>query len=403
MSGKRDSMITRLPLKGAPDSQAAAYPGYSHRLIISQNNPKGPGGNYLSGGPFFVYKITHGVDPSGTFFGESLWPFKQTYSGMMVPAQTPIAPYSFGGDPSWTAEQGSLNAKAPSLYKRARPGNPQAGVFTTLGELGREGIPRIPLLLLARLRNIRSVGSEYLNYNFGWAPLVRDIQKMYETYRNLDKQLDQLRRDNGRLVRRRRTLGKSTDTTSTSTQFSQPFGNVYNVPWFSGVVSGSSTQTVQTITEDEYWFSGAFKYWIPDAGTPQWTRRATAALFGVNPTPEAIWNLLPWSWLADWFSNAGDVLSNASPNAADNVTAAYGFVMHSRKVVTTYTTVGFWNGRTGGLSQYNIPQNYYACSYVQTLETKSRVAANPYALSAGWDGLSPYQASILAALGVSRR
>jgi len=36
-------------------------------------------------------------------------------------------------------------------------------------------------------------------------------------------------------------------------------------------------------------------------------------------------------------------------------------------------------------------------------ETKKRIRANPFGFGVSWDGLSPFQASIAAALGITRR
>lgn len=368
--------------------------------LYSRRRRKNKGAKLIRhGGPF--YQLTKGYEVTGSHWLPT--PYGQfpalNYTGRVVPSVSPGSIPSPPVIPLWSEEQALLNSKSPILYKRARPGNPTADVGVTLTEFVREGLPNIPGRLLARLRNMRSVGKEYLNVQFGWAPLVRDIQKMYETYRRLDQHLKQLSRDNGKSIRRRRSLGVQTSSSITTESFTRPYERIFNPPPWAALSTGSSTLSVLTKTEEEYWFVGSFRYYIPDIGSDQWTRRATRALFGANPTPEVLWNVLPWSWLLDWFGNIGDVVSNISPNAADNLTSEYAFTMH-RKITKVYTEC---TGIYTPFASTKVQPGTYSCSTVEITSSKSRIETNPYAASLGWDGLSPYQLSILGALGISRR
>jgi hypothetical protein len=165
---------------------------------------------------------------------------------------------------------------------------------------------------------------------------------------------------------------------------------------------GSSSRWTEKV-----WFSGSFRYYIPDTGSSQWTTRARAALFGVLPTPELIWSVVPWSWLFNWFSNYGDIVSNFSENAVENLTCEYSFIMRHY----SYEETAFCRTyHTGVRLTYNdgIPWNGWdpmQNQFISTdkLETKSRcIGGNPYGLDAGWSGLSPRQVGVLTALGYTR-
>jgi len=114
-------------------------------------------------------------------------------------------------------------------------------------------------------------------------------------------------------------------------------------------------------------------------------------LLGISLTPETLWNLAPWSWTVDWFSNAGDVISNVSDWATDGLVMRYGYLMEHSIVKDTYLMNG-----TGSKS---VP----SCPPLQLVtETKLRKRANPFGFGLTWNGLSAVQLAILGALGISR-
>jgi hypothetical protein len=117
-------------------------------------------------------------------------------------------------------------------------------------------------------------------------------------------------------------------------------------------------------------------------------------ILGVDLDLEVIWNLSPWSWAVDWFSNAGDVISNVNSMVEDGLIMRYGYIMETTMVSDTYTRKyqdQFYNGQG-------------KCDSFVTLvtETKIRRRANPFGFGLTWDGLSTFQKSIIAALGISK-
>lgn len=363
-------------------------------LLVSEGHPRRKG-HYVSGGPFFTVKDSVTVEPTATVewkafsSGGSCRLVPSTYPGVSRPTPRP--------NPSWASEASMLTTYGSIGFAKARPGNPVAGAGQWLAEL--RDLPSLPGRQLAKLARFRSLGSEYLNVEFGWKPFVSDLQKMYETYRKLNQHLGQLVRDNGRAIRRRRSLGGSTSTEVTNSATFGTLGAFTPTPTQIGTY-GRSYYTVTRTVRDNIWFVGSFRYYVPDIGSDQWTRRATRALFGLNPTPELLWNVLPWSWLVDWFSNVGSVVSNLSSNAVDNCVANYAYVMHESEETYDYVAVGeimpFAN------DYYRWEQKRISSHGRKTFHTKSRFAASPYGFGVKWDSLSAYQTGILAALGISR-
>jgi hypothetical protein len=412
---KRSFNVIPYPLVNGSGVGVTRYGLHDDFLMVSENHSYDrKKGKWRSGGPFVVKHTekTHFVGPLLTWKLNGVTARMQPNFGYATNS-LPVPQTNT----SATNEAVTLRANAWSYgatgWARSRPGNPTANVLTSLAETAREGLPRIPLNLFKRLSDLiqgknswrqlhgTNPGSEYLNGIFGWLPLLNDIRDMYQTYRNLDKQLAQIYRDNGNGIHRRREIKNTITVTSPQDlTWNFPFGSWQDTgpTWASG-----RTRFIETVQNIErVWFVGKFRYYIPDIGTSQWKARATRALFGLNPTPEVIWNLLPWSWLADWFGNVGDMMSNMSSNAVDNLTAEYAYVMRTLETRSRMSSYTHWNqsGTPNGTTW--IPSGTASGEAFSSVITKTRVVGSPYGFGANFDSFSNYQLGVLAALGISR-
>lgn len=239
-----------------------------------------------------------------------------------------------------------------------------------------------------------------MNVVFGWKPFVNDLRKMYNLWQTVDRRLAQIVRENGRSIRRKATVLEDTSVSTVETAYPYPYAGVW-----SGIPNWIPGSTVRTVTRKTYtrvWFSGSFRYFILDIGTSQWDTRARAALWGVTPTPELLWSVLPWSWLVDWFANVGDVVSNASSNAVDNLTLEYAYLM-KHTVETLQVDISTQHAGVDLPRSWKWPQvdHTYMSSY--STETKLRAVGDyPMLWGSNPSGLSAYQVGVLAALGASR-
>jgi hypothetical protein len=120
--------------------------------------------------------------------------------------------------------------------------------------------------------------------------------------------------------------------------------------------------------------------------------RLADRLLGITPTPDRIWELTPWSWFVDWFTNTGDILSNVRAFLLDGLVMQYGYMMKEVKVTRVISLDG---GTTSSGSSVS-------CSSTIEHTVQQRREANPFGFGLTWDGLSPYQISILGALGLTR-
>jgi hypothetical protein len=394
--------------------------GYNHEaLVVTQGHRRFRNGSWSGGGPFLVRKSTLANTMKVlTFYPAFQWtPAKYQVFQVANALSAGAGTAASLKNPWTTTEKDGLNTLYSSGYAKARPGNPVAGLGQFIIEL--RDLPQIPFtslyasqrkvpfaaipgILLRTLEGFRSLGSEYLNVVFGWKPFVSDLRKTYYLWQAIDKQMAQIVRDNGKGIRRKRTL--SDDTVMTETAKTGTC-TVYGFPpiqpeW---VVTWNCRITTQLKTK--VWWAGSFRYYIPDVSSSAWNKRARLALFGALPTPELLWSVLPWSWLIDWFSNVGDVISNISPNAIPNLTTDYAYVMrHTTRTVDNRAhaswprkpkTVWYDTGWDSGDETWHS---------VYKFETKERFGGvHPFGVSVGGNvQMTAQRYAILSALGISR-
>jgi hypothetical protein len=289
------------------------------------------------------------------------------------------------------ATDNELDVMGATAISLSLPTNPISGVLVALGELRSEGIPSIvgAQTWKSRTASARNAGSEYLNYQFGWLPLVSDVQDVAHAVHKSDEIIAKYEAESGKLLHRTFTFPTSlTSTTSVET-------GVYPEPAFvGGYWSSAGTRTTVTTTRVENWFSGAFTYYLPPKGSVARDVAIADKLFAARPTPETFWNLTPWTWAADWFTNVGDIVHNISAFQKDGLVMPYGYMMRRRTIEKTITITGaktnLWNPRP------------VDCFQRFTTIVKQRRKATPYGFGLLQSSLTTKQWSILAALGLSR-
>jgi hypothetical protein len=116
-------------------------------------------------------------------------------------------------------------------------------------------------------------------------------------------------------------------------------------------------------------------------------------LFGLELSPDTLWNAAPWTWAIDWVSNTGDVISNISDWATDGLVMKWGYVMEHTISKLTYTFDR--KPRIYGFDGYASP-------LVVFVELKRRKRATPFGFGMSWNSFSPRQLAIAAALGLSK-
>lgn len=340
------------------------------------------------------YRVLYG----GTWEGTS-GTAKSTFRGPVIPSAPswdilPVAPRISINDLRLYGTR-AINATIPT--------KPKAGLMQFLAEL-REGLPHLigGDILKTRAKSARSLGSEYLNVRFGWIPLVSDVRKVAQAVANHAAYLRQLERDSGRVVRRRfRFADEVTSSFLENVHDLSTYGNIVGPTGSLGIghyVPGLEHQPIsqETTTVVQTWFSGAYQYFLPQDSTLMGKLELFEAkanhLLGLRLTPEVLWELAPWSWLADWYGTVGVSIENADLLSSDNLVLRYGYLMRQTTYQRTYRCA----------DPGHIDRGLKNVSVTLRRVTKERRRATPYGFGLDTSSLSANQWAILGALGLTK-
>jgi hypothetical protein len=361
---------------------------YSHGNPISQL-----GKSAFIGGNFFLVKNELAVDSHADISYAHGGGFRH-YSGSIY------ATKSIGvGDwpiPSVTSDS-ELNAFGTTAIANVEPTNPVSNLLGTLGEIKADGLPSVVGVPTWRDRTqiAKAAGSEYLNVQFGWKPLIGDIRNFAHAVTNSDELIRQYERNSGRKIKRSMSLPAETTVQEERLEGA-------DVPYFPTLGPafgiGGQKSIVTTRHVKKRWFEGCFTYYLPsfDPNGDNFTRNRLIAekLFGARVTPELVWDLTPWTWALDWMGNFGDVLHNVGAFANTGLVMQYGYVMEQQSIEVERTV-------------YDLEINDHPgqkFSFTTTLRTiaKRRHTATPYGFGLDVGSFTPQQTAILVALGFSR-
>lgn len=233
-----------------------------------------------------------------------------------VSTWNPVDPDEYLPPPTFV----DLDALAWKVLAESNPSEPHVSVPQAIGELkdlpglvrdwGRGIINAMP-----KLGKIQHFGRSHLTVEWAIKPLIGDLWKLYNFSKASKERLDELRnlRD-GKAIKKRVSLGHDLHE---HTQ-----GNLLNSSqiWV--------TATLNVYATYEMWGSCQ---WVlpPDTFIQKMSERELelfarriAGGFNIHGGLAAFWELVPWSWLADWFAGIGDMISatnNSIPLTYRNV------------------------------------------------------------------------------------
>jgi hypothetical protein len=353
-----------------------SYTNYDKDTLLSQGhrNWKKPtiGDN---GGAFIHYGKKRTIIPSANTTQD----FNTVhYNGRFIA----IAPNS------WDVPIGDGADWGSQAYDRMKPTKPTFEAMNSIYEL-RD----IPGMLKQRFLSsgLKAVPNWWLALQFGWGALFNDIAKLVKTQQSLEKRLNWLLEHNGKPVKRRVELAKSSDTVEK--EWFQDWG--YHAPILnSNFYDGPPWQRWKDEITNKVWASARFRYWLP--ASPEgvvYKKQLIAAIYGIRfPPPIVIWNAMPWTWLSDWFFNTGEILANMDVGVAERLAADYFYVMREQSWKTQLQSDIYLRRPNVKLTSYmNVD------SFRQT-----RLQGDPFGFATQQSDLSGMQLSILGALGLSR-
>lgn len=376
-----------LPIQYLETTDSSGHPGFFK-----------PGASVDSGGDFTTVKIREfRSDSAGQVL--SVNRFGYSYSG----DQYPIAPKSamdYAISMVTPSSNANLEAKGTTAISKCIPTNPTASGAVFLGEL-KQGLPKLAgkELFKSKLKDYRKVGSEYLNIEFGWKPLISDLMAFGKATIESEKIIKQLERDSGKNIRRKYTFPDEVSNSTTRTNNILADCNGLGVYPYCYVNPSGGSLFADITTTTKTWFSGAFTYHFDLKNSKdnleRWATQGRQ-LYGLELTPEVVWNLIPWSWAVDWEGNIGNVLHNVSRFAQDGLVMRYGYIMQQKTCKIDYTLTS-----GGSIQEVSNPAGKTLRMTV-IAESKVRRTATPFGFGFDMKALTGRQSAILGALGISR-
>lgn len=299
-------------------------------------------------------------------------------------------PYSY--QVGWTTSHMSTGApsdagQGAAILARTNPSRPTVVPFTIIQDL--YDVPRMLkgvgklLKTPRRLLSPHEAANQYLGAKFGWIPLIDDANKLIHIQDYIHKRVGELHRlYSAGGLKRRITLGNGTASDS---------GAIMTLNSDLGV-SPLITGKLSRITEEKVW--GTVR-WRPTGTLPHYNpsdaeliskAKQVVSGFSTEGVIKGAWDLLPWTWMVDWFTNIGDWLSQSSSTIPASPVSCN--LMRTRTTTVQHTIVNKprWAEDNGGSGTY---------------VTKSRTPVSG-TLSASLPTLDANRLSILGALFVQR-
>lgn len=190
----------------------------------------------------------------------------------------------------------------------ANPANARNAVSLPVSLIELREFPRL-LKNVFNTSPARIAGS-YVEYKFGYAPMVSDLQKLFQLPKTIEDRIAQLNflRTKEKVSRTRTVWSADREADPTT---------VTPISWYGGFQT-TCLVTRRTSIDVQVTSSWRIQDSINSLTDPEMASLAWKLSLGL--TPQAIisqgWDLLPWSWLIDWFTNFGDFISLTNNSVA---------------------------------------------------------------------------------------
>jgi len=310
-----------------------------------------------------------------------------------------------------TSSELQLLAFGTTAIARCRPANPVVDLPVALAELFREGVPQALGQHILKRRSVSpsQLSGEYLNYQFGLKPFISDLTALAYATRNAERLIYEYAKGSGKQYRRRYEFEPDVST-EYSVSVNPDAGGERHLIGFSPIVAnflpdlGGSwgTREVTDTYTRKCWFAGNFTYYLPGKGSDLYSKlrreeQEIRSIYGSIGLSTA-WNLIPFSWAADWVTNVGDVLSNIDAFAKDGLVMHYGYVMESSELHSSRSVTGLKIGSVDPDLSTDLPDA--ALTTLRMIKMRRR-KATPFAFGLDQSDFTNRQWAILAALGIS--
>jgi len=354
------------------------------------------------------------ADTGHDFFNQkSILEFTGTYMTLI----NPRGPYIYRGyvNPGWAGGWDAYpdpESPSPSQiatdggngFRQGSPTKKEGHLLQAILEL-RQDFPHIfGSTVLKHGFTPHSVGDEYLNAQFGVFPTLRDIHSVARSIKQISKSAGRFAAASGTINRRRVNLydRESLHSPIPMAPPSSMIGPVDGQPMDDLFYDRNLWKAfVYDQRRHKSWFVGGYSYHVSEAhnflgNIGKYLELADHAL-GLDYDIKTAYDLAPFSWLFDWFTDFGSFVQSVNLLSSDNLVLQYGYVMHEdiatriREVQTPIRSDMIAEG-------WKVPSVALSTA---TIHTKRRTATGPYGFGQT-SGFSNQQYAILGALGMTK-
>nr|APG77032.1 hypothetical protein [Beihai levi-like virus 2] len=395
-----------------PHPKTGTFFAYTERdkgEMFSINHKPDPDGKYRRGGNWLAYKQEIRCAGSSNRTYRAGW--GPAYEGTFIIKDSTINNWAselFHAVPDKDDVYNDCFSYGAQAYAALKPAPPDFSAASSLYEL-KEYLNPLKQKVLKhhkrqqklQMRHGKLTAQMYIGYYFSWLPLFSDVRNFIVAFNNRKKRFDQLLRDEGKPVRRRRYLSKKTGDEDTSHEESWTAGGRgYNPETRPVLVTqcyakyggyGGGRKQTRNVS---VWCAGAASYLLPPGPRDgPWKRKIMRRILGLYLSPSQVYQIIPWSWMADYFSGLGHFMDAVSGGVEDRLWFHYAYVMRKE---TKTGVFDFWGTTYDFSGAY---QRYDTQARIKSV-TMARNTASPF----GWGLETPnsHQMSILGALGYSR-
>lgn len=315
-----------------------------------------------------------------------------------------------------------LASLASGMMRRSVPTASEINLVRVLGE-SRDA----PLMFRAANyvpRSPKEAAGSFLNYVFGIAPTVSDLQKVAETVVSSSSIVrNYVRQEKVRLRRNQSEelwsssgygLVKNKNSLYLNKNQSISFGPLltkcsYILPSWSS--SGYDYVIAPTISwswkaSRSVSMFATFEYFIPRPtnilGRLNRYNQLAQRLLGGGLDASTVYDLTPFSWLADWFVDIGGLLRYQSAVSANQVAASSSGYSYWEQLEASVAYMSIRRDPSGIAGGWQLlSSDFSPCVGTFRWRSHTRRKGGPYSLSPTWD-LSQQQWAILGALGLAR-
>lgn len=407
------SLVDRLSARKnyIEEVQRAAFPAETQSGSVSTDRTSTADSGHL----FATVKCSRGL-----IRGESSYYFDGYHfrgDVVMSPANIPVNdtpfPTAFPRETtvSGAPSQSDLQGLANRYFASTAPDRNEASLGVTLVELLRGDIPSVLKNFRKMMTDSQSVGktlgSDYLNITFGWTPLINEAANIIKIGMTLDRAVyyetfRRKRRWDGPVTSNRQTVVQGISSLAPHQAGTFP-RDIAGVPGNNGygAVSYNVDERI-LVSEDYHWssrYSGLAK---PTLKANSHNDRAMEIVkrLGLVDDPRFLWDLMPYSWLVDWFTTMGASISNArtySPKSG-KYSVDYAYMTTKRLRAREWSIIGYNVPPSSRIKSHRL-YNSRTSSYNTSLW---RSRATPFGFGTQLGSLNGSQYAILVALGLAR-